>query len=160
MLTIDGEVLVESNAILWYLAEGSPSLPEAPLARASVLRWLLFEQDAIAGTIASLRFRLDTGLLEEHYPVVAQRRQAGRRVLEQLDAHLSNRDFLATGGYSIADIAAYAYVHVAGEAGLELSDHPAVERWLVKVEAQPRFFNDLEPIPASARNRLDRSIYG
>ncbi len=80
--------------------------------------------------------------------------------LELLDTHLSGSQFLVGATYGIADIANYAYVHVAPEAGYELREYPAVQAWLARVEAQPRFRNDLVPLPETARPGRGLSIYG
>jgi glutathione S-transferase len=159
LLEIDGRHLPESNAILWYLAEGSLYLPTDPLARAFVVRWLLFEQESVGG-IAALRFRLHAGLLAPDDASVQARRAAGHRTLATLDAHLSDRAFLVDDVYSISDIANYCYVHVADEAGIELDDYPAVRGWLNRIERQPGFLNDLASLPATARVGQGLSIYG
>jgi glutathione S-transferase len=153
-------VLPESNAILAYLAEGTPLLPAERLARAQVLRWLLFEQTDVMGTIGGLRFRLMTGRWDGDEPEAQRRRAGALETLALLDAELAARPFLAGDRYTIADIAVYAYTHVAGDAGLPLADHPEVVDWLARVEATPRFMNDLVPYPANAAVLAGRSVYG
>lgn len=161
LLEIDGgRFLPESNAILWYLAERSPFLPSSSYERASVVRWLLFEQEYVAQGIASLRFRLQTGRAVEGDEFVASRRQLGRTTLAMLDHQLAASHFLIGAAYTIADIANYAYVHVAGEAGYQLGGYDAVTAWLRRVEAQPGFQNDLTPLPSTARRGRGQSIYG
>jgi glutathione S-transferase len=115
VLEIDGEPLPQSNAILWYLAEGTPYLPDRTRERAEVVRWLQFEQEWL-GSIAGLRFRLQVGALTDGDSEAANRRAAAERALALLEAHLDTRPFLVGGAYSIADIANYAYAHVAPEA--------------------------------------------
>jgi glutathione S-transferase len=150
--------LSESNAILFYLAAGTPFLPADPLAQAEVVRWLIVEQSDVMPPIGGLRFRLLTGRLRPDEPDAIRRRAHGGETLTALDRHLRTRDFLVAA-YSIADIAVYAYTHVAGEAGYDLGAYPAVKRWLERVEAQPGFMNDLAPYPANARPGAGRSIY-
>lgn len=154
-----GRYLLESNAILFYLADGSPLLPAGAVERSEVVRWLIYEQTDVIPTIAGLRFRLQTGRLSPDDPNAARRAKAGQAVLELLDGHLAGRDFLVGAGYSIADIAVYGYVHVAHEAGYELERWGAVQKWLRRVADQPGHMNDLEPYPANAQAGAGRSIY-
>ena len=159
VLEVDGAFLPESNAILWYLADGSSYLPADAFGRASVVRWLLFEQDRV-GAIATLRFRLHVRALAPGDPVVGQLRAEAVQAVELLEADLAERNFLVGDAYSIADIANYCYVHVAAEAGVRLDDRPAVQAWLERVEAQSGFVNDLAPLPERARVGRGLSIYG
>jgi glutathione S-transferase len=160
VLEIDGaDPLAESGAILVRLAEGTEYLPDDPDGRAQALRWLFFEQAEIIPGIAGLRFRLVTGRLDPDSPAAERRRAAGADCLRLLDNHLETRDFLVGQRYSVADMSLYAYVHVAHEAGFELSDYPAVRRWLARVEATDGFMNDLAPYPPNARKGESRSIY-
>jgi glutathione S-transferase len=154
-----GRYLQESNAILWYLAEGSDYLPDDPFERAQVLRWLIFEQTDVVPAIGGLRFRLITGRLSPDDPDAARRRELGGAVLRLLDAELERGEFLAGSRYSIADISVYSYTHGAGEAGYDLDEYPALSAWLARVERQPRFVNDLESYPENARAGHGRSIY-
>jgi glutathione S-transferase len=155
----DSTYLSESNAILFFLAQGTPFLPDEPLLRAEVVRWLIFEQTDVMMTVGGLRFRLVTGRLRPDDPDAIRRRNAGEEALDLLDQHVRARRFLAGDRYSIADIAVYGYTHVAREAGFELSRYPAVEAWLGAVEEQPHFVNDLAPYPENARPGAGRSIY-
>jgi glutathione S-transferase len=158
VLVRDGEEpLPESAAILLRLAEGTALLPDDPGERAQVHRWLVFEQTDVIPAVAGLRFRLQTGRLRPDDDDARARRAAGEEPLELLAEHLSTRDFAAGAMYSVADIALYGYLHVAGEAGYELP--AAVRAWADRVEAQPRFMNDLEPYPANARPGAGRSTY-
>jgi glutathione S-transferase len=158
LLEVDGDHLPESNAILWYLAEGTAMLPDGPFERGEVVRWLLFEQAWISG-IARLRFRLQAGFLPPDDPSVVRWRESARRGLAVLEEHLARHAFLAGDAYSIADVANYAYVHVAPEAGIPLSDFPAVTRWLRRVEETPGFVNDLAHLPPDGAQRRGLSIY-
>jgi len=152
-----GSPLPESGAILLHLAEGTPLLPDEPADRAQVYRWLFFEQAELMPAIAGLRFRLLTGRLEPDAPAAQRRRRAGDDLLGLVADHLTGSEFLVRTGYSVADIALYAYVHVAPDAGFTLPD--AVRTWIERVEAQPGFMNDLEPYPPNARPDASVSIY-
>ena len=134
----DGTFLAESNAIQWYLAEGTPFLPGDPLLRARVLQWMFFEQYSHEPFIATVRFWLHQGLSEEKAAAIAERRPRGYEALGVMERHLEARDFFVGDAYSIADIALYAYTHVAHEGGFDLSGHPAVRAWLERVRGQPR----------------------
>jgi glutathione S-transferase len=159
VLEVDGrEPLPESGAILAYLAEGTDLLPADE--RAQVLRWLLYEQADMIPGIAGLRFRLVTGRLAPDSPDAQGRRAAGAEALALLDERLGEQPFLAAGRYTIADIAVYAYVHVADEAGFDLADYPAVRDWIARVEATPGFMNDLQPYPPNAWPGKGSGIYG
>ena len=154
-----GRYLIESNAILYYLAEGTPFLPAGTLERAEVVRWLIYEQTDVMPMTGGLRFRLMTGRLAPGDPDALRRRKGGKEVLGILEAHLSGRAFLVGERYSIADISVYGYVHVAGEAGFEMDRWRAVQAWIDRVAAQPRYMNDLEPYPPNARPGAGRSTY-
>jgi glutathione S-transferase len=154
-----GEFLVESNAILLHLAEGTPFLPDDPLVRAEVYRWLFFEQADVVPTMGGLRFRLHTGRIEPDSASARYRRAAGDETLAILEGVLAGRDFLAGADYTVADIGVFAYVHVADEAGHDLASYPAVSAWLARVRAQPGYVNDLEPYPENSRVGQSRSIY-
>jgi len=145
-----GEHLAESGAILLYLAEGTPLLPADKLGRARAAQWLFFEQNLLEPNIGTGRFWILTGRAEGHEALVARWQEVGRHSLGVLERRLGANDFLLGTDYSVADIGLYAYTHVAGDAGIELADYPAVEAWLERVEAQPGFMNDLEPYPATA----------
>ena len=155
-----GQYLPESAAILLYLAEGTPFLPDDRFERAQVVRWLVYEQAEVIPATGGLRFRLQTGRLEPGSPEAERRRSAGERMLGLVERHLQATDFFAAGRYTIADIALYAYLHVAGEAGYDLDRYPSLQAWLGRVAEQPGYMNDLEPYPANARLGASRSIYG
>jgi glutathione S-transferase len=132
----DGRVLSESLAILTYLAEGTPYLPADAYERAKVLQWLSFENDYLQNSIGSLRFWTLTG--KRRPPeLVAAKTQVARRCLRILDDALAASFFLVGDRYTIADIACFAYTHLAEDAGLPLRDHPHVLAWLARVRAQP-----------------------
>lgn len=156
----DGRVLIESNAILWYLGRGTDFLPDDPFEQAEVCRWLIYEQSDVMFNIGGLRFRLVTGRWTPDDEPAAARRAGAYEALEVLDAHLASRPFLVADRYTIADIAVYAYAHVAGEAGIDTSRYRHFERWLERVREQPAFTDDLEPYPPNASVLAGRSVYG
>jgi glutathione S-transferase len=158
--TDDGRYLQESSAILWYLAHGTEFLLDDDFERAHVLKWLILEQTDVMPGIGGLRFRLLTGRWAPDDPPAVQRRELGLGALAMLEQHLAERAFLVAERYTIADISIYAYTHTAPEAGFELADFPAVSAWLRRVEATPRFMNDLAPYPENARPGAGRSTYG
>ena len=134
----DGRVLAESNAILAYLAEGTPYLPGDAFGRAKVWQWLSFEQERIESQIGALRHWTMTGKLARRPQVlVDMKRSAGMNTLQILEAELAQRDFIAGDAYSIADIALFAYTSRADEAGFDLAAFPNVSAWIARVRAQP-----------------------
>ena len=133
----DGRHLAESNAILWYLAEGTELVPDDRYERARVLQWMFFEQYDHEPNIAVARFWLHLGDAAPDPAALAARQEGGRRALWAMEGHLAARDFLVADRFTIADIALYAYTHVAGEAGIDLGPYPAVRAWLARVAAQP-----------------------
>ncbi|QGZ39790.1 glutathione S-transferase [Pseudoduganella flava] len=141
----DGRVLAESNAILFYLAQGTRYLPADPFGQAKVLQWMSFEQDYV-GHIAGLRHWTMTGKLARRPPAwAAMRRAAGSKALAILDRELSARPFIAGDAYTVADIALFAYAHRADEAGLPLADYPNVRAWIARVRAQEGFLDEHHP---------------
>jgi glutathione S-transferase len=149
--------LPQSNAILWFLARGTTYLPDSPLEQARVVEWLIFEQERVMSGIGAARFRILTNRGDPE--VVAARLALGQSALEMLQTRLARAEYLVGSTPSIADVANYAYTHVAGDAGLDLDEYPAVRSWLGRVEALPGFINDLEPYPDNARPGMSRSIY-
>lgn len=136
----DGTFLPESNAILYYLAENTMFLPEDRLARARVLQWLFFEQYSHEPNVATPRFWITHGveLTEERRSMLEQKRILGYEALEVMEEHLEGCEFFVADRYTIADIALYAYTHVADEGGFDLGGFPEVCAWLERVKAQPR----------------------
>ena len=134
----DGTFLCESNAILFYLAEGTAFLPEERLERARVLQWMCFEQYSHEPNIATVRHWINhLEMTELQRAMLPQKREAGRAALQVMEGHLAGRDYFVGAGYTIADIALYAYTHVAHEGGFDLEEFPAVREWLGRVSAQP-----------------------
>jgi glutathione S-transferase len=135
----DGTFLAESNAILFYLAEGTPYLPADRLGRAQVLQWMCFEQYSHEPFIATSRFWLrHLELTEERRRALVEKKRLGEAALAIMADHLTAREFFVGSRYSIADIALYAYTHVADEGGFDLRPHPSIGAWLERVRRQPR----------------------
>jgi glutathione S-transferase len=142
----DGRTLSESSAILFFLASDTPYLPDDALGRAKVQQWLSFEQERIESVIGSLRYWTLTGKLEHRPPVLIEmKRKAGLRSLQILDRELAKRPFLTDHGYSVADIAVFAYASRADEAGFSLEPFPHVRAWIGRVESQPGFLATIHP---------------
>jgi glutathione S-transferase len=134
----DGRSLAESGAILWFFGEGTRFVPADRYARAQVLQWMFFEQYDHEPAIAVTRFWLGySGRPEEFEPRRAERTAAGYRALDAMERHLAEHDWLVGDAITLADIALYAYTHVADEGGFELTRYPAIQRWLARVTAQP-----------------------
>jgi glutathione S-transferase len=129
----DGRRLSESDAILFYLADGTRFLPDERFARAEVLQWMFFEQYSHEPYIAVARFW-------RHFldrPVDDERMDRGRQALGVMERHLARRRFFVGERYGIADVALYAYTHVADEGGFDLAPYPAVRTWLERVASEP-----------------------
>jgi glutathione S-transferase len=157
--TDDGRFLPESNAILFFLAQGTPFLPDDPFERAEVVRWLVYEQTDVIPTMGGLRFRLLVGRLTPDDPDAVRRMEGSHEVLRLLDDHLAGRDFFAAGRYTIADIATYGYTHLAHEAGIDMEPYANVRAWFERVEQQPGYMEDVEPYGANAAPGAGRSLY-
>jgi glutathione S-transferase len=133
-----GKFLAESDAILVYLAEGSAFWPQQRLQRAQALQWMFFEQYSHEPYVATPRF------IKKHMPAesprhaeLSKRLEQGRAALAVMEAHLAMRRYFVAERYTIADIALYAYTHVADEGGLELGPYPHVRAWLARAAAEP-----------------------
>jgi glutathione S-transferase len=135
-----GIYLAESNAILCYLADGTPFLPADRLARAQVLQWMFFEQYSHEPNIATARFWVSHDqLTPERSALLESKRALGYAALDVMERHLSTRKYFVADRYTVADIALYAYTHVAAEGGFELDRFAAVDAWLRRVRAQPGY---------------------
>ena len=134
----DGTCLAESNAILWYLVEGTPLVPDSRLARAQALQWMFFEQYSHEPNIATSRYIIRyLGNPPERREALAARVEPGYAALGVMEGHLKAREWFVGASYSIADIALYAYTHCAGEGGFDLARFPAIRGWLARVKSQP-----------------------
>jgi glutathione S-transferase len=157
--TDSGRFLPESNAILFYLAQGTPFLPADPFDVAQVVRWLVYEQTDVIPTMGGLRFRLLVGRLTPEDPDAVRRKEGSLEVLRLLDDHLAEREFFVGGDYTIADIAIYGYTHLAHEAGIEMEPYGNVRAWFERIEQQPGYVEDVEPYGANAAPGAGRSLY-
>ena len=133
----DGRPLAESNAILFHFAQGTPYLPEDRYELAQVLQWLFFEQYSHEPNIAVVRFWVAYSGAPPAEEEIEAKRRAGYAALDAMERHLADRDYLVAGRYSIADIALYAYTHVAHEGGFDLAPYPNIRAWLDRVAEQP-----------------------
>ena len=134
----DGRPLAESNAILSFLARGTAYLPDEPYEQALVLQWLFFEQYSHEPYIAVARFLLHYDHGQQVDPDrMKMLHERGHQALAVMDGVLSERDWFAGSGRSVADIALYAYTHVAGEGGFDLAGYPAIRDWIARVAGQP-----------------------
>jgi glutathione S-transferase len=134
----DGRPLAESGAILWYFGEGTRFVPDDRYERAQVLQWMFFEQYDHEPAIAVTRFWLTySGRPEAFADRLEERTAAGHRALAAMERHLDGRTFLVGNALSLADIALYAYTHVAHEGGFDLAAYPALQAWLDRVAAVP-----------------------
>ena len=157
--TDDGRYLPESNAILVYLAHGTPFLPDDPFELAEVVRWLVYEQTDVIPTMGGLRFRLLVGRLTSSDPAAVRRKEGALEVLRLLDDHLASRDFFVGGRYTIADVAIYGYTHVAHEAGIDLQPYSNLRAWFERVEEEPGYIEDVEPYGSNAAPGAGSSLY-
>jgi len=134
----DGRPLGESGAILWYFGEGTDFVPSDRYERAQVLQWMFFEQYDHEPAIAVARFWVAySGRPEDFADRLEERTAAGHRALAAMERHLEGREFLVGDGLTLADIALYAYTHVADEGGFDLEPYPAIRAWLERVAATP-----------------------
>jgi glutathione S-transferase len=132
----DGRPLGESGAILNYLAEGTEYIPEGVYDRAKMLQWMFFEQYSHEPYVAVPRFWLTKGI-EVDPETLAERQRVGYLAFDAMESHLAGHDYLAAERYTIADIALYAYTHVAHEGGFDMGGYPAIAAWLERVISQP-----------------------
>jgi len=134
----DGRPLAESGAILWYFGESTRFVPADPYDRAKVLQWMFFEQYSHEPAIAVVRFLVAySGDAERHAATIESRTAAGYKALGAMERHLDGKPYLVAGALTLADIALYAYTHVAHEGGFDLSPYPAIRTWLDGVAAEP-----------------------
>jgi glutathione S-transferase len=133
----DGRSLGESGAILWYFGEGTRFVPEDPFERAQVLQWMFFEQYDHEPAIAVVRFWVTHGRADEFADRLPERMEAGYKALQAMERHLERRLYLVGDRLSLADIALYAYTHVAEEGGFDLEPYAAIRSWLGRVAAEP-----------------------
>ena len=153
----DGRVLVESNAILFWLADGTPFLPDDSWSRAQALAWMFFEQYSHEPYIAVARFICGwTPLDSPRRRDLSMLRERGHQALRVMEQHLSAAAWFTGTDYGIADIALVAYTDVAADGGFDLSPYPAIREWQARVRATPGFV-PMPPLPAEAAERIARS---
>ncbi len=134
----DGRPLAESDAILMYFADDTEYLPADRYARAQVLQWMFFEQYSHEPNIAVLRFWAHAGI-EPNPREAGAKFHGGLAALEAMERHLDGREFFVGEGPTVADLALYAYTHVAGEAGFEIDRFGAIAAWLVRIRSLPGY---------------------
>ena len=143
VLQIGDRFIPESNAACFYLADGSALVPGDRFDRADMLRWMFFEQYNHEPNVATLRFWLafvgEDRLSDFQRSLLPGKREAGEAALELMDEHLGQRDYFVGGRLSLADVALYAYTHVAEEGGFDLGRYPTIGRWLGRVAAEPGY---------------------
>ncbi|MBD2353639.1 glutathione S-transferase family protein [Tolypothrix sp. FACHB-123] len=137
-----GKYLAESNAILVYLSEGTEFLPYDRFLRAQVMQWLFFEQSSHEPFIATSRFLISIlGKSQEYQEAIKQRREPGYAALKVMEKHLSSHTFFVGERYTIADIALFAYTHVADEGGFDLTEFSAIQAWIERVKSQSGYIS-------------------
>ena len=148
VVEIDGHHLAESNAIIYFFAQGTPFWPADAWQQAQTLQWMFFEQYSHEPYIATSRFIVTLlRKAEEMRAVLDEKRPRGYAALDVMERHLQTRAFFVGERYGLADIALYAYTHVAHEGGFDLAGYPAIRAWCQRVAAQPRH------IPMTASDR-------
>ncbi|MFB2935989.1 glutathione S-transferase family protein [Aerosakkonemataceae cyanobacterium BLCC-F154] len=137
--TETGQFLAESNAILFYLSEGTNFLPTDSFEKAQVLQWLFFEQYSHEPYIATSRYWISIlGKAAEYREALKQKKAGGEAALRVMERHLTEHKFFVGERYTIADIALFAYTHVADEGGFDLAEFPAIQDWIERVQEQPK----------------------
>ncbi len=138
------QYLAESNAILFYLSQNTNYFPANRFEQSQVMQWLFFEQYSHEPNIATSRYWISIlGKEKEYKQALEQKKILGYAALNIMENHLKKQDFFVGKTYTIADIALYAYTHVAEEGGFNLTEFPYIKRWLYRVENQPRYINIL-----------------
>ncbi len=149
----DGTHLAESCAIIWYLAEGTKLAPADRLARGQTLQWMFFEQYSHEPYVAVARFwKHLPRMSEEQQRQLPDRIKRGYAALDVMEQHLATRQFFVSEKYGLADIALYAYTHVADEGGFDLSRYPAINAWMKRVAAQPNHIAITAPAGIAAKD--------
>ena len=147
----DGQFLAQSDAILWYLADGTSLLPTQRYERALVLQWMFFEQYSHEPYVATPRFIMRHFAADSPRRAELPQRQArGREALAVMERHLHSHSYFVGERYTIADIALYGYTHVAEDGGIELKPYPALRAWLERIATQPGYVGLLDRPPQTA----------
>jgi glutathione S-transferase len=148
-----GRYLPESNAILWYVAGDTPLAPDNRIERAETLQWMFFEQHALEPNVGAAYFwlALVKGGRELQRHAIEDWMEDGYRALGVMEKHLAGHRYFTGEHYSIADIALYAYTHLAHECDFDLARFPAIREWLARVAREPGHVTmDFAPLPAAA----------
>src|SRR5215469_11611457 len=150
-----GRFLAESNAILWYIAGGTPLAPDDRIDRAEALQWMFFEQHSLEPNLGAAYFWLTLikGGRELQSHAIEDWMEQGYRSLSVMEKHLAVHDFFVAGHYTIADIALFAYAHIAPQCDYNLGAFPAVRAWLKRVASEPGHVT-MEHLPATAEPAL------
>ena len=136
----DGRYLAESNAILSYLSAASELAGGDQFGRAEILQWMFFEQYSHEPNIATSRFIVKyLGSPPDRQAALEEKRVAGYKALDVMEKQLGDKEFITGPNYSIADIALYAYTHVASDGGFDLKEYPGIRAWLERVEGTPAY---------------------
>ena len=136
----DGRHLPESSAILYYLADGSEFFAGDAFARAEIMQWMFFEQYSHEPFIATSRFIVKyLGNPREKQAILEEKKAGGRAALDIMEQQLADRTYFTGDNFNIADIALFAYTHVADEGGFDLADYPAIRAWIERIEGRPNF---------------------
>ena len=137
----DGRGIGESNAIAWWVAEGTPLMPADAVSRAQAVQWMIFEQTSLEPNISPARFftHIVPEQRQAHADDIPRWLDAGHRALGVLDSYLSRRDFITDHGYGVADVAVYGYTHLAAEGGFDLGRFAHVGRWMQRVQQSPGY---------------------
>jgi glutathione S-transferase len=133
----DGRHLIESGAIMLFLAKGTDLLPADPVERAEVTSWLFFEQADLVKPLALPRFFKLRGIYDQNQAKVAEMQETGYVALGRLEAWINGREWLANGRFSLADLAVFPYVALAHEGGYEMNRFPGIQRWLKRLSQRP-----------------------
>ena len=149
---VPGRFLAESNAILWYVAGGTPLAPEDRIDRAEALQWMFFEQHALEPNVGAAYFwlALVKGGRELQQHALEDWMQEGYRALGVMEKHLTRHRFFSDDHYSIADIALYGYTHLAHLCDYDLSAFPAINAWLARIAAEPGYVSMREQVVQAA----------
>jgi glutathione S-transferase len=152
----DGRGIGESNAMLWYLGEGSPLIPADPYLRAQIMQWMFIEQASLERYISPARFftSIVPSRRAEKEQDIAVWQERGRQGLKLLNDHLTGRHFMVGDSYTIADISLYGYTHVAEEGGFRFADYPAVGAWIERVQATKGYL-PLSALPEAGRAGIE-----
>ena len=139
----EGRYLAESNAILWYVAGGTPLAPESRIERAEALQWMFFEQHALEPNIGAAYFWLSLvkGGRDLQVHALEDWMERGYAALQVMENHLKIHEYFAACQFTVADIALYGYTHVADRCDYDLTTFPAIRSWLRRVEQAPGFVN-------------------